>query len=198
MTKNKKGWTKESERHALAKKGIKTKNSKYTCYKCGRTITRIDGADVSPCSCESKDKINAKKQECCNSKYPVAVDYSMVGKYPMLTGSGGGYVWSEILEYRVFSRVDDNDDVGMYTFNTYEQAEQYAKTLPKYSDYPHLTVLIKQNQYIQPPDSSNGKPTLKKEERITEWMPQWLTPDRKETKANVSRIMKNLTSGVPV
>jgi hypothetical protein len=34
--------------------------------------------------------------------YPDAVDPSLVGTYPAEAGSGGGYVWDDILEYRVW------------------------------------------------------------------------------------------------
>ena len=33
--------------------------------------------------------------------YPNAIDPDMVGEYPALAKAGGGYVWDEVLEYRV-------------------------------------------------------------------------------------------------
>ncbi len=36
------------------------------------------------------------------SKYPNAKDPDLVGTYPALVKSGGGYVWDEVLEYRVW------------------------------------------------------------------------------------------------
>lgn len=36
------------------------------------------------------------------SSYPTVVDLHMVGKYPVLTKSGGGYFYDEVLEYRVW------------------------------------------------------------------------------------------------
>ena len=49
--------------------------------------------------------------------YPDAVDAEAVGKYPGFTHSGGGFVWDEVLEYRVWCHpelgapdLDDGND----------------------------------------------------------------------------------------
>ena len=34
--------------------------------------------------------------------YPAAVDAAKVGSYPAQAGAGGGYVWDEVPEYRVW------------------------------------------------------------------------------------------------
>ena len=34
--------------------------------------------------------------------YPKVKDPSMVGEYPAVANVGGGYVWDEVLEYRVW------------------------------------------------------------------------------------------------
>lgn len=34
--------------------------------------------------------------------YPDAVDPTLVGMYSPVAGAGGGYVWDEVLEYRVW------------------------------------------------------------------------------------------------
>jgi hypothetical protein len=61
-----KGWKSESERHALARKGIKTKAKgikyednyngkdyyKWTCDSCGRSRLIQEGEDVAYCPCE--------------------------------------------------------------------------------------------------------------------------------------------------
>jgi hypothetical protein len=36
------------------------------------------------------------------SKYPKVKDSDMIGEYPALVKSVGGYVWDEVLEYRVW------------------------------------------------------------------------------------------------
>ena len=37
-----------------------------------------------------------------DEQFPVAVDPEAVGTYPASVGAGGGYVWDEVLEYRVW------------------------------------------------------------------------------------------------
>jgi hypothetical protein len=34
-------------------------------------------------------------------KFPEALDVSKVGTYPAQANAGGGYVWDEVLKYRV-------------------------------------------------------------------------------------------------
>jgi putative acetyltransferase len=36
------------------------------------------------------------------TNYPKAKDPNLVGEYPALVNSGGGYVWGDVLEYRVW------------------------------------------------------------------------------------------------
>ena len=60
--------------------------------------------------------------------YPDAVDPEKVGSYPALAGAGGGYVWDEVLEYRVWCHPErgapDEDDGSdyYYCFTTYAEA----------------------------------------------------------------------------
>ncbi len=44
-----------------------------------------------------------------SSDYPVAVDLDKVGKYPALTKSGGGFVYDDVLEYRVWVHPEGDD-----------------------------------------------------------------------------------------
>jgi hypothetical protein len=47
--------------------------------------------------------------------YPFVKDVDLVGSYPALVNSGGGYVWDEVLEYRVWCHPHDgapNTDDG--------------------------------------------------------------------------------------
>ncbi|HZK63332.1 MAG TPA: hypothetical protein VFC34_04255, partial [Puia sp.] len=41
------------------------------------------------------------------SMYPRAKDPDLIGEYPALVKSGGGYVWAEVLEYRVWYHPHD-------------------------------------------------------------------------------------------
>ena len=51
--------------------------------------------------------------------YPDAVDASKVGDYPALAGAGGGYVWDEALEYRVWCHPKDGSDDYFYAYSSY-------------------------------------------------------------------------------
>ncbi|HTD40981.1 MAG TPA: hypothetical protein VK671_10205, partial [Mucilaginibacter sp.] len=66
------------------------------------------------------------------SKYPLVKDPDLVGSYPALVKSGGGYVWDEVLEYRVWCHpergapdVAEGDDY-YYVFETCEEAFEYS------------------------------------------------------------------------
>ena len=37
-----------------------------------------------------------------DDRYPDAIDASLVGTYPAQAHAGGGYVWDDVLEYRVW------------------------------------------------------------------------------------------------
>ncbi len=41
--------------------------------------------------------------------YPFVKDVDLVGSYPALVNSGGGYVWDEVLEYRVWCHPHDGN-----------------------------------------------------------------------------------------
>ena len=40
-------------------------------------------------------------------RYPTVLDDSLVGTYPALSKAGGGFVWDEVLEYRVWCHSHD-------------------------------------------------------------------------------------------
>ena len=70
------------------------------------------------------------------SKYPSAFDPEMVGEYPAVAGAGGGFVWDEVLEYRVWCHPEqgapdecEGDDY-YHPFATYEDAIDFANTYP--------------------------------------------------------------------
>ena len=41
------------------------------------------------------------------SLYPAVKDPSLVGTHPVVVGGGGGYVWDDVLEYRVWCHALD-------------------------------------------------------------------------------------------
>jgi hypothetical protein len=109
------------------------------------------------------------------SKFPVAVDPELVGEYPALSRSGGGYFFDEVLEYRVWCHPErgapgeGTGDDYYYAFSTYEEALAFSQDTPG-SEEP--LALIRQREWINEP----GPGTLihEKGERITEWCVEWL------------------------
>jgi hypothetical protein len=100
------------------------------------------------------------------SKYPSVKDPSLVGTYPAVVGGGGGYVWDDVLEYRVWCHPHDgapdteNGDDYYYVFETYEEAQKFSLESAGAEAEP--------GQFIH-----------KKEQRLTEWSPEFLSRPRR-------------------
>lgn len=116
------------------------------------------------------------------TKFPTAIDETKIGSYPGFVPAGGGYVWDEVLEYRVWFHPEDGaPDLAkgndyFFTFSTFEEAMQYSKN-NKGSEEPLALVL--QKEYIDEPEQ--GKFVHKKEERMAEWPISFLSrPKRTE------------------
>jgi hypothetical protein len=113
-------------------------------------------------------------------RYPTAVKPERVGRYPALGKAGGGYVWDEVLEYRVWCHpelgADDVADGSDYfvAFATYPQALAYAKRT-RGAEEP--IALIRQRQWIDEPKS--GQYVHVKKVRITEWPVEFLARPRR-------------------
>jgi putative acetyltransferase len=112
-------------------------------------------------------------------RYPDAVDPSLVGSYPALAGAGGGYVWDNVLEYRVWCHPsDDEEDSSDYyfAFATYEGAQAFSASTEG-AEEP--LALIEQLEYIE--EDEPGQFVHVRERRVTEWPPEFLTrPKRTE------------------
>ncbi len=115
-------------------------------------------------------------------KYPDVLDKDSVGTYPALVKAGGGYVWDEVLEYRVWchpekgaDNLEDGDDY-FYAFHSYEDAFSFSeKTVG--ADEP--IALVWQEEHINEPEP--GKFIHVKEDRLTEWPVAFLSrPKRTE------------------
>lgn len=107
--------------------------------------------------------------------YPKVLNIGMVGNYPALTKAGGGYVWDEVLEYRVWCHPQNGDDY-FYVFSNYEEALEFSQ-INQGAEEPLALVL--QREYIDEPEL--GKYIHVKEERITEWPVEFLSrPSRTE------------------
>ena len=115
--------------------------------------------------------------------YPKVLETELVGTYPARTKSGGGYVWDEVLEYRVWMSPANGapDDAGgddyYYVFETYESAEAYAKATE--GAEPPLALVL-QKEYIDEPRP--GAYRHIRQERLTEWPVEFLSrPKRSST-----------------
>ena len=109
------------------------------------------------------------------SDYPTAKDPDLTGTYPASAGSGG-YVWDDVLEYRVWCHphdgapdLDDGNDY-YYVFETYEEALTYSSENPG-TEKP--LALVSQAEYIDEPEPGNY--IYIKEPRIAEWSVEFLT-----------------------
>ena len=108
------------------------------------------------------------------SAYPVAVDPSKVGNYPALTKSGGGYVYDEVLEYRVWINADGDD--YYYAFATYENAKDFSEKTER-AEEP--LVLVLQHEHINEPEP--GKYEHVTGDRIAEWRVEWLEGNKRRS-----------------
>lgn len=114
------------------------------------------------------------------SQYPSVSDPDMVGSWPARAGAGGGYVWDEVLEYRVWchpergaaDEADGND--YYYAFATYEEALEFSVSNPG-CEVP--LALILQEEYITEPQP--GAYEHVRERRLTEWPVDFLTRPRR-------------------
>lgn len=108
-------------------------------------------------------------------KYPDAIDTSKAGEYPAHAGAGGGYVWDEVLEYRVWCHPERGapDDCGgndyYYAFATYTEALECSSATDG-AEKP--LALILQRERIDEPKPGQYVHII--EERTTEWPPEFL------------------------
>ncbi len=105
--------------------------------------------------------------------YPKVKDPDMVGEYSALAKAGGGYVWDEVLEYRVWCHPDEGDDY----YYAFEDAETAIECASSEEDAEPPLALVLQREHIDEPEP--GVYTHKKEDRITEWPLQFLTRHRR-------------------
>lgn len=112
--------------------------------------------------------------------FPDVEDPSLVGTYPALAKSGGGYVWDAVLEYRVWCHpergapdLEDGNDY-FYPFATYEDAVDFSRRT-KGAEEP--LALILQEEYIDEPKT--GRYVHMKHRRMAEWPVEFLTRPRR-------------------
>ena len=108
------------------------------------------------------------------ARYPRAVDPKRVGKYPVSTYAGGGYVWDEVLEYRVWCHSADGESDFFYAFATYPRALAFSQRTEG-AEKP--LALIRQREYID--ERSPGAYKHVRKARITEWPVEFLSRPRR-------------------
>lgn len=134
--------------------------------------------------------------------YPSVVDPERVGTYPALANSGGGLVWDELLEYRVWchpaqgaENQADGNDYFFASANYFEALAFSQRTIG--AEEPLALVL--QEEYIDEPET--GHYTHVREPRITEWpvaflsrpkrskntIPDFLAPDAPSNRLDILR-----------
>ncbi|MCR9246498.1 MAG: GCN5 family acetyltransferase [bacterium] len=133
--------------------------------RCGALLCLI--AAASACGKETNET------SLPPSEYPVAVDPAKVGSYPARAKSGGGYFYDEVLEYRVW--VDSTTAGDTFrAFPTFEQAKEYSDRTAN-AEAPLALVL--QREHVNEPEK--GRFEHKKDNRITEWLVEWLADNRR-------------------
>jgi hypothetical protein len=108
------------------------------------------------------------------------MDAEAVGTYPATAKAGGGYVWDEVLEYRVWCYPErgapDEDDGNdyYYAFASHEEAVVFSSET---TGAEEPLALILQREYISEPEP--GHYVHVKEERIAEWPVAFLSRPRR-------------------
>jgi putative acetyltransferase len=110
------------------------------------------------------------------SKYPKVKDPNLIGEYPALVQAGGGLVWDDVLEYRVWCHpengapdIEEGNDY-YYVFETYEDALTYFE---ENAGTEAPLALVLQEEYIDEPEP--GIYVHVKEQRLTEWPVEFLS-----------------------
>jgi len=112
--------------------------------------------------------------------FPPASDPDMIGQYPSGVFAGGGYVWDEVLEYRVWCHPErgapDEDEGNDYfhCFVTYDEALAFSEdTLG--AEEP--LALILQREYLA--EDEPGQYKHVRDVRLTEWPVEFLKRPRR-------------------
>lgn len=123
---------------------------------------------------------SARMEQMKAQQYPDAVDPDLVGTYSPLAKAGGGYVWDDVLEYRVWCHPErgapDEEDGSDYyfPFATYEEALTFSKSTQG-AEEP--LALVRQVEYIDEPKP--GEYRHVKDIRIAEWPVEFLRRPRR-------------------
>jgi len=119
------------------------------------------------------------------ASYPTAINPGKVGSYSEYTSSGGGYFFDEVLEYRVWVHQGGNEEDYCRCFPTYGEALQFSDETPG-SEAP--LVLVLQKEHVN--KKENGEFEHITEERITEWLVEWLSEETKRKENSIKEFFK--------
>lgn len=113
-------------------------------------------------------------------EYPPVRDPERIGEYPALSHSGGGYVWDEVLEYRVWLHPErgaedlhDGEDY-YYAFDNGPEAAAFSASAP--GAEPPLALILQEESVMEP---SPGVFEWRRSPRVTEWRVEWLAGSRR-------------------
>lgn len=117
---------------------------------------------------------------------PKVMDPARVGTYSPLAGAGGGLVFDDVLEYRVWFK--RNGESVYRAFATFEEAEAFSKRdLPRIE--PPLALVL-QREYVEEPEP--GQRFLVRQQRVAEWSVGWLDDAHLRTPENLRRILGDM------
>lgn len=112
--------------------------------------------------------------------YPPVLDLAEVGNFPAEVFAGGGYVWDEVLEYRVWCHPErgapdlcDGHDY-FHAFGSHDEAQAFAIDTVG-AEEPLALVL--QREYIDEPE--DGHFVHIRQQRMTEWPVEFLLRPRR-------------------
>lgn len=111
---------------------------------------------------------------------PEVLDPTAVGTYPAAAKAGGGFVWDEVLEYRVwFSPRRGAKDVadGSDYFYAFASASESVALFELGDGADEPLALILQREYID--ESEPGAYVHVVEERVAEWPLEFLSRPRR-------------------
>jgi len=113
---------------------------------------------------------------------PKVVDPARVGTYSSLAGAGGGAVFDEVLEYRVWFKLD-----GESTYRAFATGEEAAEFSNQHDGAEPPLALVFQHEHVNEPEP--GRRVLVREPRLTEWQVTWLDDAHRRTPENLRRIL---------
>ena len=115
-----------------------------------------------------------------SDSYPDAIDADLVGSYPATAAAGGGFVWDDVLEYRVWCHPErgaadlENGNDYYFAFATYAEALAHFN---RTEGAEEPLALIRQVEYIDEPTPGDYRHVT--EQRITEWPVEFLRRPRR-------------------